>query len=67
MEKKLTMIYWQVERFWSGKLPEHPEIMTQGETPEELQENLRDAYHLMVMDDVPESYEIKEIVAIKRG
>jgi predicted RNase H-like HicB family nuclease len=62
MEKKLTMVCWQGERFWLGKLLEHPEIMTQGETLEELEENLRDEHHLMVMDDVPESYEIKEIV-----
>jgi predicted RNase H-like HicB family nuclease len=62
MEKKLTMVYWRGERFWLGKLLEHPEIMTQGETLEELEENLRDAYRLMVMDDVPEAYEMKEIV-----
>ncbi len=61
MEKKLTMIYWKGEKFWLGKLLEHPEIMTQGETLEELEENLRDAYRLMALDDVPDSYEIKEI------
>jgi predicted RNase H-like HicB family nuclease len=37
------------------------EIMTQGETLEELEENLRDAYAMMVMEDVPEDYKIKEI------
>lgn len=62
MDKKLTMIYWKGERFWLGKLLEHPEIMTQGETLEELEQNLRDAYLLVAMDDVPESYEIKEIM-----
>jgi len=61
MKKTLTMVYWKGERFWLGKLLEHPEIMTQGETFEELEENLKDAYKLMVMDDVPEEYEIKEI------
>ena len=61
MDKKLTMVYWKGERFWLGKLLEHPEIMTQGETLEELEANLKDAFFLMVMDDVPESYEMKEI------
>jgi predicted RNase H-like HicB family nuclease len=61
MKKTLTMIYWKGEKFWVGKLLEHPEIMTQGETFEELEENLKDAYLLMVMDDVPGQYEIKEI------
>jgi predicted RNase H-like HicB family nuclease len=62
MEKKLTMVYWKGERFWLGKLLEHPEIMTQGVTLEELEHNLKDAYLLMALDDVPDSYEIKEIV-----
>ncbi len=62
MGKKLTMVYWKSDRFWLGKLLEYPEIMTQGETPEELEENLRDAYKMMVMDDVPDTYEVKEIV-----
>jgi predicted RNase H-like HicB family nuclease len=61
MNKTLTMIYWKGEKFWLGKLLEHPEIMTQGETVEELEENLKDAYQMMLMDDVPEQYEIKEI------
>jgi predicted RNase H-like HicB family nuclease len=56
------MVYWKSDKFWLGKLVEHPEIMTQGETLEELEENLKDAYREMVMDDVPENYQVKEIV-----
>ena len=40
MKTKLTMIYWKSEKFWLGKLLEHPEIMTQGESLEELEENI---------------------------
>lgn len=58
---KLTMIYWKGQKFWLGKLLEHPEIMTQGETLEELESNLRDAYHLMALDDVPDGYQVKQI------
>lgn len=61
MNKALTMIYWKGEQFWLGKLLDHPEIMSQGESIEELEENLRDAYRMMLMDDVPEQYEVKEI------
>jgi predicted RNase H-like HicB family nuclease len=46
---------------WLGKLLEHPEIMTQGETLEELEDNLRDAYRLLVLEDVPEEHQTKEI------
>jgi len=40
---------------------EHPEIMSQGTTIDELEENLKDAYKLMLMDDVPSNYQLKEI------
>jgi predicted RNase H-like HicB family nuclease len=61
VETKMTLLYWKGDKFWLGKLLEHPEIMTQGETIEELEENIKDAYVLLAMDDVPEEYEIKEI------
>ncbi len=61
MDRRLTMVYWRGERFWLGKLLEHPEIMTQGETLEELEENLRDAYMMIVMEDVPENHQVKQI------
>ena len=61
MSTKMTMIYWKSDKFWLGKLLEHPEIMTQGETLEELEENIKDAYLMMAMEDVPEEYKTKEI------
>jgi len=61
MQPKLTMVYWQGEHFLLGKLLEHPEIMTQGETLEELEENLRDAYLAIVLEDVPDHYQTKEV------
>jgi predicted RNase H-like HicB family nuclease len=61
METKLKMVYWKGNKFWVGKLLDHPEIMTQGETLDELEENMKDAYRLMAMEDVPEQHEIKEL------
>jgi predicted RNase H-like HicB family nuclease len=61
MSMKMNMIYWKGDKFWLGKLIEHPEIMSQGETLEELEENLRDAYRMMVLDDVPGEYHQKAI------
>jgi predicted RNase H-like HicB family nuclease len=45
----MTLIYWKGDRFWLGKLLEHPEIRTQGETLEELEENIKDAYLIMAI------------------
>ncbi|HHT78829.1 MAG TPA: type II toxin-antitoxin system HicB family antitoxin [Actinobacteria bacterium] len=61
MYAKIKMVYWKGKKFWLGKILEHPEIMSQGETVEELEENLKDAYKLMLMDDVPSDYQLKEI------
>jgi predicted RNase H-like HicB family nuclease len=59
---KMTMVYWKSDKFWLGKLLEHPEIMTQGESLDELEENIKDAYLLMAMDEVPEEYQVKEVL-----
>ena len=59
--KKVTMIYWKEDDFWLGKILEHPEIMTQGKTLDELEENIRDAYRLMYLEEVPKNYRTKEI------
>jgi predicted RNase H-like HicB family nuclease len=61
MKTEMKMIYWKAGKFWLGKLKEHPEIMTQGRTVKELEENIRDAYVMMVMDDVPEQHREKAI------
>jgi predicted RNase H-like HicB family nuclease len=61
MEAKLKMVYWKGEKFWVGKLIEYPDIMTQGETLAELEENMKDAYILMAMDDVPVEHKVKEL------
>lgn len=47
INKTMTMIYWKEDDFLLGKLPEHPEIMTQGLTLEKLELNLRDTYLMM--------------------
>jgi predicted RNase H-like HicB family nuclease len=61
MNRRMTMVYWRSDKFWLGKLLEHPEIMTQGRTLEELEENIKDAYLLMALDEVPEGFKTKEI------
>ncbi len=46
----MTLICWKSDRFWLGKLLEQPEIMTQGETLEELVENIVDAFLMMAIE-----------------
>jgi len=43
MEKK-TFVYYQEDDMWIGWLEEFPDYRTQGDTLEELEENLIDIY-----------------------
>ena len=52
MESKLKMVYWKGEKYWVGKLVDHPDVMSQGKTLEELEENIVDAYKLLVLDEL---------------
>ncbi len=58
----LKMVYWQDEDMFVGRLLDYPNVATQGETLEELEENIKDAFELMYFEDVPENYHVKEVV-----
>jgi len=53
MSRHFTLEYWVDEDWYVGRLKEVLGIFSQGESPEELQENIRDAYHLMVEEEIP--------------
>jgi predicted RNase H-like HicB family nuclease len=48
--KQFTLEYWTDDGWYVGRLKEMPSVMSQGETLDQLQEMIRDAYHLMVQD-----------------
>jgi predicted RNase H-like HicB family nuclease len=48
--QQFTLEYWKDEGWFVGRLKEMPGVMSQGETLEELQAMIRDAYHLMIED-----------------
>ncbi len=49
----LNYIYWQNDALWLGYFEEFPDYMTQGESSEELEENLRDLYSDLVSGEIP--------------
>jgi predicted RNase H-like HicB family nuclease len=59
--QRLTMVYRKGEQTWLGKLLEFPDVMTQGETFEELDANIKDAYRVLILEDVPADHLTKEI------
>lgn len=48
MERHFTLEYWMDDEWYVGKLKEVPGVFSQGATLDELETNIRDAYHLMV-------------------
>ncbi|MGQ9508663.1 MAG: type II toxin-antitoxin system HicB family antitoxin [Thermodesulfobacteriota bacterium] len=48
MPKTFTLEYWIDDDWFVGRLKEIPSVFSQGETLEELEENIRDAYQLML-------------------
>ncbi|MDI6728847.1 MAG: hypothetical protein QMD44_08000 [Thermodesulfovibrionales bacterium] len=46
-------VYWQDGNMWLGYLEEYPDYMTQGESLEELKENLRDIYNDLTSGAIP--------------
>jgi predicted RNase H-like HicB family nuclease len=51
--RSFTLEYWTDEGWYVGRLKEVPGVMSQGESLDELQENIRDAYHLLLEDREP--------------
>ncbi len=52
MLRHFTLEYWIDDDWYVGRLKEVPSVFSQGESLEELEENIRDAYRLIVEADV---------------
>lgn len=51
MVRHFTLEYWIDDGRYVGRLKEVPGVFSQGESLEELEENIREAYHLMMEDE----------------
>jgi predicted RNase H-like HicB family nuclease len=59
--KTLKYVYWQDGSMWLGYLEEFPDYVTQGETSEELQENLKDIYNELTSGNIPGVRRVAEL------
>jgi predicted RNase H-like HicB family nuclease len=50
---KLTLEYWKDGEWYVGQLREVPGVISQGATLKELEENIQDAYRLMMRERRP--------------
>ena len=59
--KTAKYVYWQNDRMWLGYLEEFPDYLTQGETLEELQENLKDLFTELTIGNIPGIRRVAEL------
>ena len=52
MKRYFTLEYWLDEGWYVGRLREVPGVFSQGETLEELMENIQEVYQLMTEESV---------------
>lgn len=51
MKRNFTLEYWIDDKWYVGRLKEVPGVFSQGKTLKELEENVQDAFTLMIEDD----------------
>ncbi|NJL83772.1 MAG: type II toxin-antitoxin system HicB family antitoxin [Chloroflexaceae bacterium] len=64
MPQLLLLEYWDDDGWLVGRLKGVPGVFSQGQTLEELEENIRDAYQLMMeeVESAPAGAKTKEVV-----
>lgn len=53
MAREFTLEYWRDGAWYVGRVREVPGVFSQGATLEELEENIRDAYEMMMQENTP--------------
>ena len=51
MLRNFTLEYWMDEGWYVGRLREIPGVFSQGKTLQELEENIREAYQLLMEEE----------------
>lgn len=51
MLRQFTLEYWQDDGWYVGRLKEIPGVFSQGETLTELEDNIRDAYQMLLSEE----------------
>jgi predicted RNase H-like HicB family nuclease len=55
MRRQFTLEHWKDGKWFVGRLLEVPGVFSQGETLDELRENIQEAYELMVTQERPQA------------
>jgi predicted RNase H-like HicB family nuclease len=61
MKRAFTLEYWQDDGWYVGKLREVPGVFSQGETLKELEENIEDAYKLLMEEELQTNHPVSQM------
>jgi len=59
--RTVQYVYWQQEDMWIGHLREYPDYWTQGQSLDDLKENLKDLYQDLTSGSIPEVRRVAEL------
>jgi predicted RNase H-like HicB family nuclease len=59
--KSIRYVYWKDGDVWLGYLEEYPDYLTQGDTRDELQENLKDIFKEIAEGHIPGVRRVAEL------
>ena len=59
MKKQFTLEYWVEDDWYIGRLKEVPGVFSQGESLLNLEDNIEDAYRLMLEDQSAPQFEVR--------
>ena len=57
-------VYWQDGDKWLGYFEEYPDYMTQGESLEDLRENLKDLFQDLTSGEIPGIRKVAELTVL---
>lgn len=58
---KTKYVFWEDEGLWLGYLAKYPDYMTQGESLNELKDNLKEIYEDLTSGQIPSVRRIAEL------
>ncbi len=58
----VKIVCWEEDGVWLGYIQDYPDYWTQGESPDDLREHLRDLYSDLTSGDIPGVRHVEELV-----